>query len=142
MAVLPLSNADGLAPNRNLVLWPYTQLKDPRLELHDDLILLHGKAAERAAKIGNLNTHGWIACTLGDVLFIKRLAKDVTGTYPDLGCNVEAYVKDVYIELETLGTLAILNKNEFATMEETWEVIVGEYPANAETARIISAQIK
>ena len=32
----------GLLANRNLVLWPYTRLADPRLGLNDDLVLLHG----------------------------------------------------------------------------------------------------
>jgi hypothetical protein len=55
---------------------------------------------------------------------------------------VEAYVKDVCIELETLGTLKTLNKHESATLNETWEVIVGEFPANVETARIIGRRLK
>lgn len=31
----------GLLPNRQLVLWPYAQLNDPRLTLRDDFLLLH-----------------------------------------------------------------------------------------------------
>jgi hypothetical protein len=46
MAILPQSNSDGLLPNRNLVFWPYSQISDERLELHDDLILIHGYASE------------------------------------------------------------------------------------------------
>jgi hypothetical protein len=137
MGILPLPvEANGLAPNRNLVLWSYTSLKDGRLELHDDFVLLHGKASEQACKIGNRNTHGWIACALGDALFVKRFDFG-EGALPDLDSNVEAYVKDVCIELETLGTLKTLQKGESVTLHETWEVIVGEFPANLETARII-----
>ena len=136
MAILPLSSADGLAPNHNLVLWPYSRISDERLELHDDLILLHGKAAGQAFKIGNRNMHGWVAYALGDALFVKWFEVE-EGSLPDLGCNVEAYVKDVCIELETLGTLKTLQKGESVTLKETWEVIVGEFPANLETARII-----
>ena len=143
MGILPLpANADGLAPNRNVVLWPYSQIHDERLELHDDFLLLHGKVAAEAIKIGNRNTHGWIACTLGDALFIKRFAIDAVGTYPDLGCNVEAYVRDVCIELEALGTLVTLNKHERAILDESWEIVAGEYPANIETARIIGERLK
>lgn len=141
VGILPLSIAGGLVPNRNIVLWPYTNLKDERLELYDDFILLHGKASEQAVKIGNRNSHGWIACALGEALFVKRFAVE-EGMLPDLGCNVEAYVKDVCIELETLGTLKTLNKHESATLNETWEVIVGEFPANVETARIIGRRLK
>jgi len=137
MGILPLAiEADGLAPNRNLVLWSYTSLKDERLELHNDFVLLHGKASEGALKIGNRNAHGWIACTLGDALFVKRFDIE-DGTLPDLGSNVEAYVKDVCIELETLGTLKTLKKGDSVTLNETWEVVVGEFPESIETARLI-----
>jgi len=137
MGILPLPvGASGLTPNRNLVLWPYTSLKDERLELHDDFILLHGNASEHAAKVGNRNAHGWIAYTMGNALFVKRFGVE-DGALPDLGCNVEAYVRDVCIELETLGTLKTLQRGESVMLNESWEVIIGESPANVGTARII-----
>ncbi len=108
MAILPLSNTDGLLPNRNIVFWPYSQIKDERLELYDDLILIHGQAADQAFKIGNTNSLGWTAYALGAVLFIKRFKVNRTDRYTDLGSNVEAYVKDACIELESLGTLEML----------------------------------
>jgi hypothetical protein len=142
MGILPLpAEGDRLAPNRNLVLWSYTSLRDERLELHDDFVLLHGKASGDAAKIGSCNTHGWIACAMGDALFVKRFEVE-DEALPDLGCNVEAYVRDVCIELETLGTLKTLQTGESVTLNETWEVVVGEFPANIETARIIGGLLK
>ena len=141
MVILPQSNVDGLQPNRNFVFWPYSKINDARLELHDDLILIHGRAAEQPFKIGNHNSHGWIACTLGNALFIKRFSADHTQKYPDMGCNTEAYVKDSCIELETLGPLRILKPKVTVTHEETWEVIAGDYPPILETARKISKQL-
>jgi hypothetical protein len=141
LAILPLSNAEGLLPNRNLVLWPYTQIHDERLELHDDLILLHGSGNTQACKIGNRNSHGWVACILGNVLFIKRFKTDAPGTYPDMDCNVEAYVKDTCIELETLGPLKTLKQGEAVAHTETWQVIAGDYRATLETARKLSKQL-
>jgi hypothetical protein len=142
MAILPLSSSEGLQPNRNLVFWPYSQIHDERLELHDDMILLHGQTATQEFKIGNLNRHGWIACTLGKALFVKRFSLGGSQSYPDMGCNVETYVKDVCIELETLGPLGKLNPNESVTHKETWEVITDiEYPATIESARAINARL-
>ena len=141
MAILPLSNTDGLLPNRNLVLWPYSQIKDKRLELHDDLILLHGAGGAQACKIGNKNSQGWIACILGEALFVKRFTINESGAYPDLGCNVEAYVKDTCIELESLGTLEMLKTSEAIIYNETWEVVAGNYPATLETARKLRKQL-
>jgi hypothetical protein len=142
MAILPQSRSDnGLLPNRNLVLWPYSRLADERLSLHDDLILLHGRAAEEACKIGSYNPYGWIAYAMGQALFIKRFKIDESNRYPDMGCNVEAYVKNSCVELETLGALKTLEPHAPMTYEENWEVLVGEYPVTLETARTISKKL-
>jgi hypothetical protein len=142
MGILPLTvDASGLAPTRNLVLWPYSSMLDKRLELHDDLILLHGKPSEQAFKIGNRNVHGWIACALGDALFVKRFLEDCSGQYPDMGSNVEAYLKDVCLELESLGSLALLKHGQSVTHDEIWQVFVGEYPSTLESARRIRKQL-
>lgn len=141
VAILPQSDLDGLQPNRNLVFWPYSHVSDERFELHDDLILLHGRAAEEAFKIGMHNSHGWIAYANGTTLFVKRFSIEYTGRYADMGSNVEAYVKDSCVELESLGQLKTLNPKESVTHQETWEVLVGAYPATLENARIISRQL-
>ncbi len=141
MAILPLSGSGGLEPNRNLVLWPYSHVRDDRFGLHDDVILLHGRASAQAFKLGYYNSHGWIAYLLGNALFIKRFPAERTCRYPDMGCNVEAYVKDSCLELETLGPLRLLQSNESTVHEETWEVNPGEYSTTLEDARIISRQL-
>jgi len=141
MAILPLSTIEGLSPNRNIVLWPSSQIHDMRFELHDDLILLHGQASTQAFKVGNLNHHGWIACTLGKALFVKRFSFSKS-YYPDLNTNVQAYVKDVCIELETLGPLTKLNPNASVTYEETWEILTDiEYSPTIESARAINTRL-
>ena len=141
MAILPLSKQNGLRPDRKLVFWPYTSIRDERLEMFDDVILLCGKAKEEACKVGNLNLHGWIACALGDALFVKRFSHVDGGRYPDMGCNVEAYVKDVCVELETLGVSEVLKTGESVVHEETWEVFAGEFPATTEGARQIKEKL-
>jgi hypothetical protein len=142
MGILPLTQMDGILPDRNLVLWPYTKFDDERLELHDDMILLRGTGLDHACKIGNLNSHGWIAYAMGDVLFTKRFHTDANAHYSDLGCNVEAYVKDVCIELENLSALKKLKKGDSVTHNETWQVTPGNFPATLETARLISKQFQ
>jgi hypothetical protein len=141
MAILPLSASKGLQPNRNLVLWPYSQLKDKRVELYDDLILLHGQASEQAFKIGNYNSHGWLACLWDNVLFVKRFSVERACKHPDLDSNVEAYVRDVCLELETLGPLTLLKPNESMGHQEIWEISTGEYAATVESARNVSRQL-
>ena len=142
LGVLPLKGVAGSdsAPNRSIVIWPYTSLKDERLELHDDFILVHGKPRAISLKVGGLNSHGWLACALGNALFVKRFAVE-NGTFPDMNSNVESYVKDACIELELLGTMRTLEKGESVTLEETWEVIIGDFPPTLETARIIGGLV-
>jgi hypothetical protein len=141
IAILPLPCSDGLLPNRNLVFWPYSHVEDRRLEFHDDLILIYGSAAEQALKIGGYNSHGWIAYLLSNALFVKRFSAEPMRGQPDMGSNVEAYVRDICIELETLGNLRSLQPQETMTYEETWEVSTGEFSTALEDARIISRQL-
>jgi hypothetical protein len=141
LAVLPLSNSGGLAPNRNIVLWPYSQVRDERLEIYDDLLLLHGQPNEQAFKIGTYNEQGWMAAVLGDVLFVKRFAVDPSPLYPDKGCNAEAYVRDSCLELESLGPLIELQPAASVIHKESWEVTRGDHPLTLGTARTILKQL-
>lgn len=142
MAILPQSGINtGLLPNRHLVLWPYSKLEDPRLELQDDFVLVRGQAAERPFKIGNYNPYGWCAYVLEKVLFVKRFSNGPVHMQPDAGCNVETYVHDTFLELETLGSLTMLEPKDSLTYEEEWEVIPGNHSTTLESARTIGTQL-
>jgi hypothetical protein len=142
MAIVPQSRIEtGLLPNRNLVLWHYSQVDDERFELQDDLILVHGKAAEHAFKVGNYSPDSWIAYALGRAAFVKTFPVSPVRTQPDMGCNLEVYVHDSFVEIETLGPLTVLEPGGSMTHRETWEVYTGEYPATLETARMLSRQL-
>ena len=142
VAVLPQSSArEGSAPTRNLAVFPYASLTDPRLELHDDLFLVHGSADLDAFKIGSYNPFGWAAYLMEKVLFIKRFPVSDFRMLPDMGSNVEVYVRDEYLEVETLGKLTWLNPGEAVTFEETWEVIPGAYSVDLDGARKIMKQL-
>ena len=123
----PSSIADplGLQPNRSLVLWPYTCMADKRLELHDDLWLVHGRSQLLPCKIGYLNRQGWAGYLWNQTFLIKRFGRVLDRPYPDWGCNVEVYCKDVCLELETLAPLSRLEPGQSATHVEQWEFFVG-----------------
>ena len=107
----PTGNADaaGLLANRQLTLWPYAQLADPRLKLRDDFVLVHADPKLPPFKFGCFNRHGWAGYWLDGVFFVKRFDVSVDAqSYPDGGCNVESYFNDQFIELETLGPLTKL----------------------------------
>lgn len=120
----------GLLPNRNLVLWPYSQLADSRLSLHDDLFLLRGQAHADAIKIGYMNRMGWAAYLTGRVLFVKRFDSHPDLPHVDFGCNCESYCRDRFIELETVGPLVRLEPGQSVTHEEEWELIETDVSAD------------
>ncbi|MER3405906.1 MAG: hypothetical protein C4289_12720, partial [Chloroflexota bacterium] len=112
VAILPQTtvplDTPGLLPNRYLVLWPYTRWADPRLEPHDDLVLLHAWRLLPPCKVGYLNRRGWIAYLRNGVLFRKVFQPHPAHAHPDFGCNAEFYCNDMFIEMETVAPLARL----------------------------------
>jgi hypothetical protein len=142
VALLPQSNIrEGSMPTRSLAVFPYTTLTDSRLEIHDDLILVHGFADPKVFKIGSHNPFGWVAYMLENALFVKHFPVSDFRMLPDMGSNVEVYVRDRYLELETLGELTWLNPGASVMFEETWEVIPGTYAINLDGARNILKQL-
>jgi hypothetical protein len=115
----------GLLPDRLLALWPYTQVRDARLRLDDDFILLKAAPALPPCKIGYLNPTGWAGYWLADTLFVKRYDSRNGETFPDKGCNTEVYCNDQILELESLGPLTRLPPGESVVHQESWELYDG-----------------
>ena len=119
----PVGDKNAKLPNRHLVLWPYSEIGDPRLELGDDFILVRAGAKLPALKLGCLIPQGWIGYWINGTFFVKRFdAPDPEESYPDWGCNVEVYCNDKFIELETLGPLRIIEPGAIVSHTETWEI--------------------
>jgi len=129
VAILPQTigpvDPHSLRPNRCLVLWPYTRLTDPRVELHDDYWLVHGRPQRPPCKIGYLNRSGWVGYLRNGILLIKRFRPDEERPHPDSGCNVEVHCSDTCLELETLAPLCNLAPGRSATHVEQWELLTG-----------------
>lgn len=101
-----------LLPARPLVLWHYTDMKDPRWIWGTKYIQLkQDPNASTKQKAGVLNKVGWGAYCLNDEVFIKRFGFDSGATYPDMGCNTETYTDSEMLEFETLGPLAKIPAN-------------------------------
>lgn len=115
-------DADGLLPNRQLTLWPYTRWSDPRLTLAEDFIFVGPDVLTEPIKIGCFNRQGWLAYCLEDLLFIKQFPAYDGAVYPDFGCNAEIYANNTCVELESLGPLSPILPGESARHRETWQV--------------------
>ena len=113
---------DGLLPNRRFALWPYTVWGDRRLRFGEEFITVKAGAPREGMKFGYFNPHGWLGYLFDDVLFVKRFGVRSDETYPDFGCNSEAYSNHRMVELESLGPITELEPKQTIVHTETWEV--------------------
>ncbi len=125
VAILPLPprgpQPENLQPTSAAVLWPYTDMADPRWRWGSRYVMLrHDVRAASPQKAGAISTGGWAACARAGRLFIKRFDHLRGVTYPDLGCTVETYADDALIELETLGPLVTLAPGASLAHDEQW----------------------
>jgi hypothetical protein len=109
-------------PNRSLVLWPYTSWEDPRFRPLDGLFVLRAEAGP-SLKLGYFNEAGWVGYLRDDVLLVRRFEALPGRPHPDLGCNVEIYIGNRFLELELLGPLTELAPGATAQLTERWEVL-------------------
>ena len=72
-----------------------------------------------------MNHHGWIGYLRAGILFVKRFEPRADQPHADMGCNVEVYCGERFIELETLAPLSRLESGQSVTHVETWELYAG-----------------
>jgi hypothetical protein len=126
VAVLPsLGEADDgdQLPNRNLVLWPYSSVGDPRFTLGDETIRVAATPDPGLFKLGYLNRAGRVAYALEEVTFVKRFVPEPQADHVDFGCNVEVYVRPEFLELETLSPLREITPGAEIEHVEEWELL-------------------
>lgn len=121
---MPVGNVDsaGLLPNRQISLWPYARINDQRLKLDDEFVLFQADAGLPPFKMGYFNPYGWMAYWLEGVLFRKTFETQAESKYPDNNCNAEMYCNDQFVELESLGSLNLIEPGKSIVHRETWEL--------------------
>lgn len=119
---MPVGNVDaaGLLPNRQISLWAYSKINDPRLKLGDDFAFFEAKSLP-PFKMGYFNPQGWLAYWVDGILFRKTFGAAL-GAYPDTGCNAEIYCNERFVELESLAPLVKLAPGESTSHAETWDL--------------------
>lgn len=140
VAILPHSTEPtGFLPNRQLALWPYTDIRSPHLTWGNAYTLVHANMTEGALKVGFPNPRGWLAYWRAGTLFVKRAAFDPGAAYYDFGSSSECYCGVAMLELETLSPIHALVPGASATHVETWEVFgaVEEPGDEASAAQIV-----
>lgn len=138
-----------LLPNRALVLWPYTDLKDSRLRLGSRYWTMAQDENQGPVKIGSnhgggidgAGTGSWAAYALENVLFVKHFSRDAKALYPDGGSNCELFTNETVLEVETLGPLAHLEAGVTLEHLETWQVLEGFEGFDRESEESLAAAL-
>ncbi len=142
VAILPMNEADtGLLPNRNLVLWPYTDLGNRNIQFGRRYLIVNA-AMESPFKVGFANPVGWLSYWLEDTLFVKSAEYESQATYPDYGSSSECYCNAQFMELETLGPLQELQPGSSIQHVETWQLFhIPAWPENESAVQLLVEQL-
>jgi hypothetical protein len=114
--------ATDFGPNQLWVLWPYTELSDPRWKFDADFIYLTQRASTRPTKIGLLQRPGKAGYLNGKTLFIKSFDFRPGQRYPDGGVNYETFTDGEMLEMESLGPQQTLEPGRSVEHREGWEL--------------------
>jgi hypothetical protein len=140
--VIPLPkkvpHGESLLPAQSLVLWSYTDLKDPRFMLGTRFITMRQDASGHATKIGLWHSDGWVGYLRSGLLFVKRFERQANAHYPDFGCNFETFTNEDMLEVESLGPITKLEPGASVEHRETWE-LHKDVPAVTDEASIEKA---
>lgn len=126
-AILPIApREEGPQADRSLVLWPYTDLGDPRIGFGRDEVRIDASRSGPPLKLGAAPSDGRVGYELGThhrtQHFEKRIDVDPTATYADRGAAVQVFVCDEFCELETLGPLEAVPPGGTVSHREHWLV--------------------
>jgi len=112
-----------LLPNRGMVIWPYTDLSDPRWHFGRNFFTLRQSDDFPPTKIGLPHRERWVAYVIGESVFLKTFEFLEGATYPDGGCNFETFSDSSMLEIESLSPLRTLAPGEEITHIEHWSLL-------------------
>lgn len=122
--IVPLSQEDtGYLANRNIVFWSYDDIKDTRLDLQNDkIIMTSDKGIASPYKIGLYKKDVEAVYEIGKTTFIKKFSGQDGAEYPDYNCNLEAYMSNLIHEVESLSPMVDVNAGEELSHKEQWQI--------------------
>jgi len=116
----------GFVANQTMILWPFTDLADPRWRWGTRyLTLTQDKTAKTPTKLGLAHKLGWIAYLNGGTLFVKAFDYQEGNTYPDGGSSFETFTNKDMLEVETLGPLRPITPGKAVEHVERWRLLKG-----------------
>ena len=107
-------------PNRELVLWPFTDLTDGRYAFSEHFLRVTYLPERPATKLGLKLPTGWVAYQNAEDVFAKHFTYDPAQPYPDRGSNFELFTNIAILELESLAPSVPLKPGATAQHVEHW----------------------
>jgi hypothetical protein len=123
-AIIPLwgpPDEHRLSASSSLIIWPYTDLADPRATFQKGALTVRAEAGP-PFKIGTGPDPGRLGYLLDGHLFTKQVMPAGEGGYPDRGAVGQFYLGEAFCELETLGPLTTVQPGELASHREVWDI--------------------
>ncbi|MCP3967043.1 MAG: hypothetical protein GY750_21080 [Lentisphaerae bacterium] len=101
-----VAHGDTFDPARPLVLWPYTNMSDPRFQWGKIYIQMRQDCSLSSKQhFGVLNKKGWCAYALNNEIFLKRHSYIPDAEYPDYDSSAEFFTMPGFAEVETLSPM-------------------------------------
>lgn len=123
--VIPMNTNDtGLLHNRNISVWPYTDMSDPRIYWGKKYVTVkQDRTAATPIKLGFDLGGGTAYYRLGNDVLRKRFDTfHPEASYPDGGCSFETYTNNVMLEFETLSPLETVAPGGEISLSENWSL--------------------
>jgi hypothetical protein len=111
---------EDFLPNRELVLWPFTNLMDGRYVFDEQFLRVAYHPQKPATKLGLKFPTGWVAYQNGEFVFAKHLVRDPSLPYPDRGSNLELFTNNEIFEVESLAPMRPLEPGVTREHVEHW----------------------
>ncbi len=123
-------------PNREMVLWPFTDLTDGRYAFSENFLRVSYLPEMPATKLGLKLPTGWVAYQNGDNVFAKHFSYAPALPYPDRGCNFEIFTNIAILELESMAPAIKLVAGGTASHIEHWVLRKSKADLRGEKAAI------
>ncbi len=123
--IIPMNDNDtGLLANRNISVWPYTNLADSRLHFGKHYVTLRQDTnTTQALKLGfDLNQAETYYCLGCDIFRKAYETYHPHEKYPDNNCSFETYTCATFIEVESLSPLKTVQPQETVSLTEHWSL--------------------
>lgn len=114
------SEDDLINPSRFISMWKDTKLNDPRVTYKDNGIAIHHSKIAQYFKMGILSMDGLCSFDAYGQKLTRLCGYDDSLIYPDGNINIEVFMCEHMMELETLGPLINLGPGEECSRKELW----------------------